>query len=200
MAENLQQLIDRIKKEGIAAAKTEADAILAKAKTEAAAMRVEAEKAAKALNEKAEKDAKLFEERGKQALEQAGRDLVITVKGAVEALFSGIVASATGQAVKGEVLDRLIEKIAGQLAGQKAEIQVSREDKDAVTRLLSSKFKDLMAQGLEVKPSGDVIRGFKVLFKDRNMSLDFTGEAIAQSLSVFLRPQLAEILTKAAGK
>ena len=42
------------------------------------------------------------------------------------------------------------------------------------------------------------LSGFKVAFKDRNVYLDYTGEAIAEALGAFLRPELAKTVSAIA--
>ena len=71
MAEELQQLLEKIQHDGVEKANAEAAAILAKAKAEAAAVLKDAETKAAALRAQAETDARAFEERARKTISQA---------------------------------------------------------------------------------------------------------------------------------
>ena len=79
MAEELKHLIEQIQKEGVEKANEQADDILSQAKAKAAKIVAEAEAKAQETQQKAETQAKAFAERSTKTLEQAARDLLITV-------------------------------------------------------------------------------------------------------------------------
>lgn len=112
MAEELQGLIDRIQQEGVAKAQAEADAIVAGAKQRAAQIVREAEEQAAAKLKQAEQDAALFMERSRKTLEQAARDLLITVGQGVENILKDIVAGAVKEALSVTVLENMLVKMA----------------------------------------------------------------------------------------
>ena len=70
MAEDLQYLMERIQKDAVDKAETEAAAIIARAKDKAAEIVKAAEAEASARLEKADKDAEAFTERSERTLEQ----------------------------------------------------------------------------------------------------------------------------------
>ena len=76
----LQELLDKIRKDGIEAAQTDAAKVMADAEERRTSILAEAEREAKALLAKAKTDADRFEEAGKAALEQAARNLVISFR------------------------------------------------------------------------------------------------------------------------
>ena len=92
MAEDLQSLIDRIQKDAVGKAETEAQAIIAKAKAQAAEIVKSAETEAKAKLEKADTEAKAFEERSERTLEQAARDLLLTIGKNLEKMLLDILS------------------------------------------------------------------------------------------------------------
>ena len=53
--------------------------------------------------------------------------------------------------------------------------------------------------GADISLSGhsEVLSGFTLGFKDKNVYLDFTGEAIADALGAFLRPELSRLVSDA---
>ena len=79
MAEDLQALMERIQKDAVDKAELEATSIISKAKEKAAEIVKAAEEEAKAKLEQADKDAVAFTERSERTLEQAARDLLLSV-------------------------------------------------------------------------------------------------------------------------
>ena len=111
MAEELQYLIERIQKEAVDSAEQQAAQLIAQSKDRAAAIVKEAEEKAAAILRKAEQDAQVFTERSMRTLDQAARDLLITVGQGVENIIADIVAEAAGEALKPQVLEQMDSKL-----------------------------------------------------------------------------------------
>ena len=116
MAEELQHLIERIRKEGVESGEKAADSLVAEAKKKAAAIVADAQKQAKDLVERAEKDAAAFAERGKKTLEQAARDLLISIGGSVGNVVGGLVDAKVGAALTPDLMAQMLLKLAGAYA------------------------------------------------------------------------------------
>ena len=95
MPEDLQALIDHLQRDAVEEGRRRADALVETARAEADATVREAEARAAEILADAEKEAERRVERGTVALEQAGRDLLITLHQAIDDLFSGLVREAT---------------------------------------------------------------------------------------------------------
>lgn len=201
MAEELQHLIERIQREAVDTGEQQAAKIVAQAREKAAALIKEAEVKAAALVEKADIDARLFTQRGEQALAQSARDLLITVGRGVERIFEQLVVRSTDQVLDAQslqpVLARIMEAYAkdGGHAGD-LEIMISEADKKTLTDFFKQQFADELAKGMKVTVDPRTGKGFKVRRHDRHIEHDFTREAIAESVSAFLRPILAETVYK----
>jgi V/A-type H+/Na+-transporting ATPase subunit E len=203
MAVELQHLIDRINREAIEKADEERERILAHAKERAATLVREAEAAAKARLEKADLDAQVYVERSTRTLEQAARDLLITVGQAVEGIVQGIVGEATGDALDPATLRQMMVKMAQAYAERngtegRIEFLIGESDKEEIMAFFAEQYRQHLVSGLTVKPDRDVIKGFRVILKDERIYHDFTKPAIAEALGNFLRPHLAEIVHRAA--
>ena len=92
MAEELQQLLEKIQHDGVEKANAEAAAILAKAKAEAAAILKDAEDRAAACRAQAEADAAAFAERAGKTVSQAARDTVLEVRQGIDRLLENLLA------------------------------------------------------------------------------------------------------------
>lgn len=203
MAEQLEQLIERIQREAVETGEQHAGKLVAQAKEKAAAMIKDAEAKSAAILEKADKDAEQFTLRGQQALAQSSRDLLITIGQGVEKIFQQLITRSVNQALDGgelrQILTRVVEaylKEGGQ--GQSLEVLLSRKDKADLESYFRQQFTEALGNGLELNEDARLIKGFKIRLRDEHIEHDFSSEAIAEAVSVFLRPILAETVYKIA--
>ncbi|NOU35512.1 MAG: hypothetical protein HOO88_01865 [Kiritimatiellaceae bacterium] len=202
MAEELQPLLEQIRKEGVEKAEAQAAEILAQAKAKAAQTVREAETKAKGLVAKAETDAEVYTQRSTATLEQAARDLLITVGQGIENIIADIIAESVDSALKIEVLEQMMVKMAEACAANhgetRIELLISEADQKEMATFFANKYREKMIHGIELHTDKEILKGFKVSFADDHVYLDFTSEAIAASLTAFLRPKLAAIVSRVA--
>ena len=202
MAKELQPLLDQIRREGIDKVEVEAAGILSQAKEKAAQMVRDAEAKAKELLAKAEADSEVFTQRSIATLEQSARDVLITVGQGIENILSEIVTASVDEALGIEVLEKMMVSMAQSCADQhgetRIELLVSEADQAELVKLFAKKYSDKMVEGIELHVDNEILKGFKVSFADDHVYLDFTQEAIAEALSAFLRPKLADIVGRVA--
>jgi len=204
MAEELQHLIDRFQKEAVDAAEKQAAEIVAKAKKEAAAIVREAEETSRKALEKADRDAEAFTARSIKTLEQAARDLLITVGKGVENIISDVVTADVKEAMTIEVLEQMLVKLAAASAERPDESDISvllgKEDQEKLLKYCAERHSELMRKGVELKGVNDIFKGFKICYVNGTAYHEFTYNAIADAVSNFLRPHLAEIVHRVAGQ
>ena len=94
MAEDLQQLLDRINRDYLSKAEAEKDSLIAAAKAEAAGILADAKAEAEKIREQAQKDADQFAARGEAAARQAARDIVLSLKNDLKKLLENAVGKA----------------------------------------------------------------------------------------------------------
>ncbi len=202
MSDDLQPLIERIQKQGVDKAKAEADQIVAKAKEQAAGIVRDAEDKKKRLVEQGRQEAETYEERSRKTLEQAARDVLITVSRGIENIMSDLVAESVDQAMDEQLLKDMLVKIVEHCASRSGDVgwdvMVSPEDKERLIHFFANLYKQKMASGIQLKADNDILKGFKVSFQEGYVYLDFTSEALADSLSGLLRPHLADIVKRVA--
>ena len=112
MAEDLQNLLDRIQKDGVEQAEAQAEKILAEAREKAAAILREAEKQAAETRVGAEKGAEVFVERSTKTLEQAARDFLISVGRSLEKVFEDVAKETVGAALTPETMEQMLIRMA----------------------------------------------------------------------------------------
>ena len=202
MAEELQHLIERIRKEGVESGEKAAESLVAEAKQKAAKIVADAQKQAKDLVAKAETDSAAFAERGQATLRQAARDLLISVGGAIGKVVGGIVEAKVGAALTPDLMAQMLLKLAeayakdGGAGGIVA--MLGEADAAAVKAAFAKECQNKLAAGIQIESDREIFQGFRAGAKDGQVFHDFTKEAIAESLANFLRPELAQIVKKAA--
>jgi V/A-type H+-transporting ATPase subunit E len=202
MPEDLQALIDHLQRDAVEEGKRRAAAIVEQARAEADARLRAADEEAARIRADAERDAERFAERGTVALEQAGRDLLITVRQALDELFAGLIRDSLDEALGPELLAEMLTRMAdaySEHGGRERRMAVllGEEDLDALARLYAGRMRERLLGGVELRLDGTVRRGFRIELVDEHVTHDFSAEAIAEVLADHLRPRLAELLPRA---
>lgn len=195
MADKIQHLIDQIQKEGVDTAIQKAEEIIADANQQAEQLIANAEKECAEKRAAAEVDAAALTERSIKTIKQAGRDLLILLGQSCEKVVSSSLQHSVEKALSTDLLKDLIKKSTSVESGS-IEITVNESEVKALTAYCA----ELVSEsGEEISLAGhsDVLSGFTLGFKDKNVYLDFTGEAIADALAAFLRPELAKLVNDA---
>ena len=183
MAEELQQLLEKIQRDGVDKANAEAKAILEKANADAKAILEKAEAEAKAIVEKAQADADAFAERAKTTVGNAARDTVIEVKNGVEKLFADLLAKDVRSALSASAVNLAGEAIKA-LATGSTDVQVAA----------NAQLADALRAQLAAVTDESVGAGFSVRLDGGRVEHDFSEKAIAAALAKRLRPDLAKIV------
>jgi len=204
MSEQLQHLIERIRAEGVDKADAEARAILEKARTEAARIEREARDRAVALVKKAEAEAAAHAAHGRKALEQASRDTLLTVRQSLESLFDKLFRREVEKALTHEAFQGFLQKVVQDFLARQTEqggleVTVPTALIEDVRQYLIKTFQAEAAKGVTIRSSNEVITGFRVAFTHGHVELDFTPEAIAETLARLVRPDLGALLREATG-
>ena len=203
MSSELQGLIDRIRKEGVDKAESEAGEIVAEARRAAGEILRQAESEAQTMRDRARAEAAAFEEQGRQTLAKTARDLVLDVQQSVERSLAAVVRSRVEEALTPDVLHELIGKVVSayvERAGESGAVDllISPEDRDSVVNYFLQTFRSAVVAGLKVRSDRSVFRGFTVALDGDKVRHDFTAAAIADAMAAMVRPRLADILRQSA--
>lgn len=204
MAEELQGLLDRIQKDGIDKAESEATKIIKDAKASASEIINKAKSEAEAMLAKAENDGKTFQQRGEIALSQAARDVILSVADAISATLQEIVSKSINSSFNTEDFNALIKQaVLSYCENENAaniELIIGESKQEEIAAYFMKEMSDKMQDGLTIKGDRNIISGFIVSMKEDGVHHDFTGETLADAIGSLLRPQLAEIVKKATKK
>ncbi|MGQ9662400.1 MAG: hypothetical protein ACUVWX_08715 [Kiritimatiellia bacterium] len=197
MAEDLQGLLEKIRKDGVEKAEEEAHAIVEAARQEADRIVAEAQSKAREVLEAAQKESSLLVQRGKVSLTQAGRDVILSVGLALNRTLEALVHDHVKRELRAETLRTILVRAVETYCGDQAtrsEVLVPPELEEEIRNYFMTAFAKQMAEGLEVRGDRSVVAGFRIMLREGKVEYDFSAEAIAAALCQVLRPHLAEIV------
>ncbi|MCL2319807.1 MAG: V-type ATP synthase subunit E [Treponema sp.] len=198
----LQELIDKIKKDGIETASGEASRIKREADAEAARMIAAAKKEAADIVSRGKAEAEKSEKAGKAALEQASRNLVLAFKAEIQTLLDKITARAIASSYREDTLKAVLPEILKAWASKggtdSLELLLSEGELANLKSWAQGALAAELGKGMVLKSDRNLGAGFKIANKDGSAYFDFSAESVAELLSAYLNPQLAEILKNTA--
>lgn len=198
----LQELIDKIKKDGVASAEETAAGIIAEAEKKAAAIIEDAKQKAESFEKEAKAAAAGQQKAGEDALRQASRNLLISFRDGIGAQLRAIVEDETVKAYSKDLLAKLVpETVKAWSAKSDAgdlSVLLSKSDLDSLEGGLKGTLKDEISKGLEIKADKTLESGFRIGLKDGSAYYDYSAESVAELFSAYLNPKIAQIMKDAA--
>ncbi len=193
MTQDLQQLLEKIQRDGVDKAKTEADKILEAAHAQAKALTASARAEATKITSDARVEAEAFEHRAEETVRQSARDTLLNVEKAVTALFVNLLLKDVNTALNStELVSGLaVEAVRAYLSGKSpVEIAAAAPLADALRVKLAAE----AANGVTVVTDDTTGAGFRVRLANGRVEHAFTGAAVAEALAKNLRPRLAALM------
>jgi V/A-type H+-transporting ATPase subunit E len=193
----VQELIDKIKKDGIETASQEASRIKADAETEARRIVEAAKKEADEIIEQGKQDAERSEKAGIAALEQASRNLILAFKDEIQSLLNKLVNAQVASDYSDDVLKATLPDLLKSWAekgGDSIAVIVPESELGKFQAFFNERLTTELWKGVELKSNRKLTSGFHISNKEGSIYYDFSAEAVAGLLSSYLNPKLAEIL------
>ncbi len=198
----LQELIEKIKKDGVSSAETAARKIIADAEKKAASIVSDAEVKADSIIKTAKAETERLEKASEDAIAQAGRNLIISFRDGINKELSAIVNSETEKAMDKDLLKKLIpETVKAWSANPDADdvsVLLPAKDLKALETSLKTALKAKISKGLVIKSDASLSAGFRIGSKNGSAFYDFSAEEVAALFSAYLNPKTTEIMKKAA--
>lgn len=199
----LQELVERIRKDGVDTAETKAAEIIKNAEAKAAAIVSSAQKEAERLAKKAEEDAARSEAAAVSAIQQSARNLLISFRDGISGELESLVKQGVAKAYGAQVLETLVpQAVKSWIAATGSDdlaVILSKADLETLEAVFAKELKAELAKGLTLRPDSMLSGGFRIGEKDGSAYYDFSAEAVADLFSSYLNPRVAEIM-KAASK
>lgn len=194
----LQELTDRVYKEGIEKAQQEAGKIKDAAQQEADAILKSAQQKAETIISEAQKKADELRRNTESEVKLAQTQVLGTIKASIENLICTNVAEPALKEVFGDkdfVVEIVKKAVEGFVQKGSGDIKVVLSDKDlaSLDSRIANSFKAEMSKGL-VFEAGAVKSGFRIGPKDGSYFISFTEQDFAGFFKSYMRSKTSELL------
>ena len=198
----LQELIDKIKKDGVAAAEKKAADIISTAEANAEKIISDAKAQAEEIKKEAKLETERMEKASEEAIVQAGRNMLLTFKDSLINELDSLVQKETETAFSKDLMEKLVpETVKAWVKNTDAsELSVLLSEKDLKTleSVFTSKLQAEIAQGLEIKADKSLSTGFRIGVKNGAAFYDYSAETLAEMFAAYLNPKVAALLKESA--
>lgn len=192
----LDQLIDTIKSEAIEAAETKAKAIIENAQKEAKTIINNAEVQKEALIKSGVEEADATLAKGQKALQQAARDLSITLQNDIKNLLDAVLQNEVENAFSPELVKTAVLKVVEQIGGN-VKVQLPERMLQDVASYIHKQLKDAKVLP-SIKGNSILVKGFSITKTDEGWSYEITPQEITDVLSTHLSANWVELLKNKA--
>ena len=201
MEMQLQELIEKIKQDGVKTAEAEAEAILKSANEKAEKIIADAKAEAEKLVLNAKQQNERTVKSGEDAIRQAGRNLLISFRESVtkelEAILNNGVLDAYSPKNLTDLIIKVVETWSKNTEASDISIILNSNDLKEVENTLLSALKEKMLQGVTLKTNDNFDGGFRIAVNQGQAYYDFSAEAVTDMLSAYLSPKVSALLKEA---
>lgn len=195
MDTKIQELTDKIYKEGVEKGNEEAGRIIAGANAQKQAIVSEAEAEAKRIVAAAQKQAAELKKNTEAELKLFATQAVEALKSEVVNLITGKITSSNVKAIVSDAafMQKVILEMAKEWAKKEA-ITIQTADADALTKYFVANAKSLLDGGVKIEKVSGKDAGFTIIPADGSYKVSFGEDEFVAFFKEFLRPGLVEML------
>ena len=194
MEQQIQDLINSIKKDGIDSATNESKRIIEEAEKKAEAIIKEANAERDKLIADGMRQLEKEKESFSQSLKMAARDLSLSfkkeVEGKIQALLDEKVKGAFDEALLKDLLKTVIE---AEFKGDVV-VELPQEKKTAVAQSLAEELASSLRKGVELSFSSSLQGGFRVIAKDGRAFIDLSDDEVTKLLYPYLSSSVRDLI------
>ena len=199
MENKLQELTDKLYKEGLSKGKEEGEAILAKANEKASEIIEDAKKQAESILRKAQKDAEDYKTKVEGDVKMAAVQSLQATRKDIENLMVGKMTDKQVDSALSSVdfIKEIIKAIAQKFNAEEAvdlNIVLPESLKKELEPFVSSELASMLKGGVIAKFSKKVAGGFTIGPKDGSYFISLTDETFKSLIGDYLRPATRKIL------
>lgn len=199
MENKLQELTDKLYKEGLSKGKEEGEALLAKAGEQAAQIVAAARKEAEAIIRNAQKEAEDFKTKVEGDVKMAASQSIQATRKDIENLLVGkmtdsqVSAALTSADFVKEVIKTVAEKFSTEEAAD-LEVVLPESLRSALEPFIAGELCSALKGGITASFSKKIAGGFNIGPKDGSYFISLTDETFKSLISEYLRPATRKIL------
>lgn len=216
VSKGVDELITRLRQEGVDAGVKEADELIAQAQREAKKILQEAENKAQAKLVEAQQKADNLVTGGENALKTAMRDMVLQLKTQLSTNFAQDVKRLIEREMATpDLIKTLILELAGKLRQdtgladaknlqvilpqsivglQELQAQPEKLDNSELSELVFGLTQEMLREGVSFRTDGSQHGGLALVLEEKELVIDFTDEAVAEMLLAHLQPRFRAFL------
>lgn len=197
MAQEINDLIAKIRQEGVQKAEEQAAQIKSEAENKASKLIAEAKSKAEKIIAEAKEQSARHEESTLAALKQSGRDLLISLRQEIAGMLERLVRMELKQVLTSQELAGIIAaliKNAPLSLGSQVVVALNPLDKEKLEAGFLKQLVQETKKGITLSSSEGMESGFTISFDSGKSMFDFSSEALSEYLSGSLRPELKKIL------
>ncbi len=195
MENKIQELTDKIYREGVEKGNEEAQKLIAKAQEEAKRIIEDAHKEADSIVATAHKSADELAENTKSELKLFAGQAVNALKSEIATLVTDNIVNIDVKAfvANKDYLNAFIVALASKWSVNEP-IVISTADAEDLTKYFAAKAKELLDKGVKIEQVNGIKTLFSVSPADGSYKVNFGEEEFMNYFKEFLRPQLVEML------
>ena len=216
VSSGVEELIERLREEGVAAGRAEAERIEQEAKDNAGKMIAEAKARAEQIVADAEAEVQRLKQGGEDALNIAMRDVVLKLKAKLtDTVGEQVRRLISAELAREDFLKQLILEVAGRAReaagvdrGEKIKILLPRElvgleelrrhplelHEGSLSHFILNVAADVLREGVTFGEAEDGKGGLRIYLEDREVQIDLTEDKVAEVLLEHLQPRFRAIL------
>lgn len=197
MEQQIQELVDSIKRDGIDEANNKRSEILTEAKAQAKEIISNSEKEAAAIIEKAKREVNIMKQSAHESIRQGSRDVILSLKKSIFAHMDLLLNQHIKETLTPEQTVALIVSVvkSGIKDSKQSSIEVSKKSIKGLEEKLRKDLEKELKGGLELNIVPNIDVGFHYADKKGNSYYDFSDEEISNLLSPYLNDAITEILS-----
>jgi V/A-type H+/Na+-transporting ATPase subunit E len=214
VSSGVQELIEKLKNQGVTAGREQAGQIVKEARDQAARILSDAKAQAEAMLSDARKKIEIEHTSAQEAMKAAFRDTQLTLRSQFRAAFAAHLKKLVSVELQDkDFVRQLVLVIAGmtkpEIADAPLEIQLpsnlfetdehgtrlSPEGKERLRHLVLGVSGQLLREGVDLKPSEDFSGGIRVHVVGEDLEIDLTDEALSNLLLKYLLPRYRAIVS-----
>lgn len=210
-ATGVQDLIARIRDEGVQASRDESERVLRAAREQAETIVAQARAEAESLRQQTTQAVATERKAADEALKLAARDATIELRDRItkgferyvtrlvssamaeEDLVRSLVLVLAGRAAKDFVADREVQIVLSAAMFDGGDEQAEAEVESRARTLIRGITNEMLREGIELVPADDVSGGARVRLVGESLELDLTEKAVSQLLLRYLLPRFVAI-------
>jgi V/A-type H+-transporting ATPase subunit E len=202
MDEQIQELIDKIKKDGVAAAEKSASEKIAEAEAKAAKIVADAKEEADRIIKAAKDETARMEKASEDSIRQASRNLVLAFRDGVMKEVSALVSADVDKSYDADLLSKLIPEAVKAWTSKSdasdVSVLLSEADLSALETSLKASLKAEIEKGLTLKVDKSINKGFRIGIENGAAFIDVSDEAVAELFGAYLNPKVASLMKEAS--